>query len=141
MSPRDTTTGSVLEQMVLPALSKGGYVYEKQVNIGNRLGGGKHYIDIVAKNKVGDQILISLKWQQVSGTAEQKVPFEVMCLTEIISSKNDIYKKSYVVLGGNGWKLKDFYTSGGLSKYLKDDTCVTLIGLEDFVFKANRGNL
>jgi len=27
-----------------------------------------------------EAILISLKWQQSSGTAEQKVPFEVICL-------------------------------------------------------------
>ena len=141
MSPRDTTTGSVLEQMVLPALKKGHYEFQKQVNIGERLGGGKHLVDIVAKNKNGELFLVSLKWQQVSGTAEQKVPYEVMCLTEIIISSNKKYKKAYVVLGGNGWKLRDFYTKGGLAKYLKYESQVLIVTLEDFVFKANSGKL
>ena len=33
-------------------------------------------------SKNGRQFLVSVKWQQVSGTAEQKVPFEVICLVE-----------------------------------------------------------
>src|SRR5438309_4509901 len=37
--PRDTRTGGVLENMVLPALERGGYQYKKQVVIGKRLGG------------------------------------------------------------------------------------------------------
>ncbi|WP_139276661.1 PD-(D/E)XK nuclease superfamily protein [Spirulina major] len=76
---RNTKTGQVLEFMVLPSLDLGGYRYETQVNIGHRPGGGKHYVDVVAA-KDEAMILISLKWQQVSGTAEQKVPFEVICL-------------------------------------------------------------
>ena len=34
MAPRDTRTGAVLESMVLPALTMGGYTFRKQVNIG-----------------------------------------------------------------------------------------------------------
>ena len=41
MTRRDTRTGGVLEQMILPALTRGGYTHETQVNIGERLGGGK----------------------------------------------------------------------------------------------------
>ena len=79
MSPRDTRTGHVLENMVLPALTRGGYSFQSQVNIGQTLGGGRHIVDVLAK-KDDRQFLISLKWQQVGGTAEQKVPFEVMRL-------------------------------------------------------------
>ncbi len=53
MSPRDTSTGAVLEAMVLPALSRGGYVYQRQVDIGVRFGGGKHIVDIVAEGSAG----------------------------------------------------------------------------------------
>ena len=42
MTPRNTRTGGVLEQMVLPALDQGGYIYKVQVNIGQRLGCGQH---------------------------------------------------------------------------------------------------
>ena len=59
MVPRDTRTGTVLEQMILPALNKGGYIYKTQVNIGRRPGGKKHVVDVIAeRNK--DKILISL---------------------------------------------------------------------------------
>ena len=56
--PRNTRTGAVLEQMVLPALEMGGYVVERQVRLTERLGGGRHYGDIVA-SKDGERIVIS----------------------------------------------------------------------------------
>ena len=40
--PRNTRTGAVLEQMVLPALEMGGYFVERQVRLTERLGGGRH---------------------------------------------------------------------------------------------------
>ena len=40
MVPRNTRTGYVLEQMIIPSLEHGGYTYEPQYNIGSRLGGG-----------------------------------------------------------------------------------------------------
>ena len=85
MTPRNTRTGGVLEQMVLPALDHGGYGYKVQAKIGQRLGCGQHFVDVIAQ-KDGPPILISMKWQQVSGTAEQKVPFEVICLLEALES-------------------------------------------------------
>ena len=69
--------------MVLPALKRGGYSYRKQVLVGSRPGGGRHKVDLAAE-KSGDEFLISMKWQQSSGTAEQKVPFEIICLAEAI---------------------------------------------------------
>ena len=69
--PRNTRTGAVLEQMVLPALEMGGYVVERQVRLTERLGGGRHYGDIVA-SKDGERIVISLKWQQSSEQLNKK---------------------------------------------------------------------
>ncbi len=141
MPSRDTRTGSVLEQMVLPALERGGYEYETQVNIGMRLGGRKHVVDIIAKDRAGLAYLISLKWQQVTGTAEQKVPFEAMCLTEAVLMSNGEYYGAYLVLGGEGWKLRDFFVNGGLAKYLRYDKVVTIVTLESFVARANKSRL
>lgn len=138
MSPRDTTTGSVLEQMVLPALKRGGYEYRTQVNIGTRLGGGRHFADAIAE-KAGHKWLVSMKWQQVGGTAEQKVPFEVICLAEALSA--GAFEGAYLVLGGNGWTLRDFYTGGGLKKHLANADKVQIVTLEDFVARANQGRL
>lgn len=124
--------------MVLPALDQGGYTHRVQVNLGQRLGCGRHYVDAVAE-KDGRKFLVSVKWQQVSGTAEQKVPFEVICLAEALYSGE--YEKAYLVLGGEGWSLREFYTSGRLKKYLVNSDKVEVVTLESFVGRANQGRL
>ena len=70
MTPGDTRTGAVLEAMILPSLDRGGYCYQTQVDIGERPGGGRHKIDVLAERE-SKKILISLKWQQVSGKPSQ----------------------------------------------------------------------
>lgn len=138
MRSRGTQTGVILERMILPALEGGGYRYSVQVKVGDRLGRGSHVVDVVAE-KDTRAILISVKWQQVSGTAEQKVPFEVICLIEAMETGR--FSKAYVVLGGEGWKLRSFYTERGLNKFMPDAHNVEIITLEGFVALANRGLL
>jgi hypothetical protein len=138
MSPRDTSTGSVLEQMVLPALRRGGYGFRTQVKVGSRPGGRPHKVDAIAE-KDSRRWLVSMKWQQVGGTAEQKVPFEVICLADAIATGE--YESAYLVLGGLGWTLRDFYTKGGLDPHLTSSRKVKIVTLEDFVARANQGTL
>ena len=124
--------------MVLPALKNGGYAYQTQVHIGKRLGVGKHLIDVIAE-KEGRAVLVSMKWQQVSGTAEQKVPYEVICLMEALESKK--FAKAYLVLGGDKWSLRDMYIAGGLGRFLNHTDSVEILTLEGFVARANSGKL
>lgn len=138
MMSRDTSTGGVLEAMVLPALKRGGYSYQTQVKIGKRPGGGTHKVDALAE-KSGKRILVSLKWQQVGGTAEQKVPFEVICLAEEV--RQGRFQRAYLALGGDGWTLRDFYTTGGLQNHLTHADKVQVVTLERFVALANQGEL
>jgi hypothetical protein len=138
MSPRNTRTGSVLEAMILPALEQGGYGYATQQVIGNRFGGGRHIVDAIAE-KDKQEFLISLKWQQTGGTAEQKVPFEVMSLADVVLTGH--FAKAYLVLGGEGWTLRDFYVSGDLKKHLWHADKVEIVTLESFVARANKGQL
>ena len=140
MSPRNTRTGSVMERMALPALEMGGYRVRRSVDIGERLGVSRHKIDVLAHDTEGRQHLISLKWQQVQGTAEQKIPFEVICLAEAMIQDERFYK-AYLVLGGEGWKYKEFYISGGLKPYLTNADMVSIVSLEQFVTLANQGRL
>ena len=133
MSPRDTGTGRVLEQMIVPALRSGKYSYQTQVIIGKRPGQGKHKVDAVASRQDGKTILISLKTQQTSGTAEQKVPYEVMSLIKALKEEPGKYGAAYIVLAGEGWKLKSFYVKEGLSSYLKDASMVKIVSLDTFV--------
>ena len=138
MTPRNTSTGAVLEAMILPALERGGYRCEKQVKVGTRCGGGVHKADAIARRD-DSAILVSLKWQQTGGTAEQKVPFEVMCLADAVRSGGA--NRAYLVLGGDGWTLRDYYTSGALADHLRHAALVRIVTLEAFVRIANNGEL
>lgn len=138
MTPRNTNTGGVLEAMILPALERGGYAYKKQVKIGQRHGGGAHMVDAVA-TKDGETILVSMKWQQTGGTAEQKVPFEVTCLAQSVIDEQA--NKAYLVLGGDGWTLRDYYVSGKLAEHLIHAHHVKIVTLEAFIRLANNGQL
>lgn len=138
MTPRNTNTGGVLEAMVIPALERGGYAHEKQLEVGTRCGGGTHKVDALAM-KAQDRILVSMKWQQTSGTAEQKVPFEVMCLADAVRQGHAT--GAYLVLGGDGWKLRDYYTSGAMAEHLVHAGLVKVVTLEAFIRLANNGQL
>ena len=139
--PRDTRTGGVLEGMILPALDNGGYRYKRQVVIGKRLGGHDHKVDVLVSGESDVEIPISLKWQQTSGTAEQKVPFEILCLAEAVHGSRGKFKKAYLVLGGGGWTLRDYYVSGDIRHYLRNCEPVEIVSLETFVARANQGRL
>lgn len=138
--PRDTTTGGVLERLVLPALEHGGYQYHEQEVIGTRPGGHKHKVDVLVWSP-DKAFLVSVKWQQVSGTAEQKVPFELICLAEAVLKSEGRFAKAYLVLGGDGWSLRDYYVSGGLREHLVQADLVEIVTLEKFIGLANRGKL
>lgn len=141
--PRSNTgTGGVLEGMVSPALIRGGYIWQCQVDIGNRPGGRRHKVDFLVQHELfGHSIPVSLKWQQSGGTAEQKIPFEVMCLIRVVQRSQGKMPHAYLVLGGDGWTLRDFYVSGGLREYLLHTEFVRIVTLEGFIAKANRGEL
>jgi hypothetical protein len=126
--------------MILPALSKGGYSYKKQQKVGSRPGGGAHKIDLLVEDSKKKKILVSLKWQQTQGTAEQKIPFEVISLLEAIKTEN-AFDKAYLVLGGEGWTLRDYYVREELEKYIHYSPCVRIVTLEKFIALANEGKL
>jgi len=124
--------------MILPALKRGHYSCTKQVIAGSRCGGGTHKVDALAE-KDGAKVLVSLKWQQTGGTAEQKVPFEIMCLADAVRAGHA--NRAYVVLGGDGWTLRDYYTSGALADHLIHAALVRVVTLEAFIRLANNAEL
>ena len=137
---RNTTTGKEFETLVKKSLENHGYHVAEQVQVGTRPNGSKHMIDLVAK-KGGISYLVSLKWQQTSGTAEQKVPYELICLSEALKQSRGAHKAAYLILGGDGWTLKEFYLSGGLNRHLSLDQPVQLLGLEAFLKLAKEEQL
>jgi hypothetical protein len=138
MTPRNTSTGAVLEAMIVPALERGGYSCLTQRVVGKRCGGGVHKADAIAQ-KGRDVIIVSLKWQQTGGTAEQKVPFEAMCLADAVRTGGAT--RAYLVLGGDGWTLREYFTSGALAEHLIHAGFVHVVTLEAFIRLANNGQL
>jgi hypothetical protein len=142
---RNTSTGKVFENSVLPALDYAGYKYKTQVYIGEKPNGRKHVVDLVICKKDNAQVLISKKWQQSGGTAEEKIPFEVIILAN--ACKEFEYESAYLVLGGTdqskdlgneGWTLREWYLSGNLSSWINDENLVKIVSFEDFLARVNR---
>ncbi len=129
-----------MEQMVQLALTHGRYTLTRNKHVGSRLGIGKHRIDTYAEDVQGRVHLISLKWQQSQGTAEQKIPFEVISLIELLQTNEDYYK-AHLVLGGDGWKYKNFYVEGDLWPFIPNARMVNIMTLDTFVGAANQGLL
>tara|TARA_B100001250_G_scaffold370748_1_gene355092 strand:- start:2952 stop:3335 length:384 start_codon:yes stop_codon:yes gene_type:complete len=127
-----------MEAFIRTALQRGGYYLEEQALVTNRLGGGRHKADFLARLN-GECILVSAKWQQTSGTAEQKVPYEYMCLAHALSSSPDIHR-AYIVIGGNGWTKHEFFLND-LADWVDTEEFVDVVEFNDFIAKANRGNL
>jgi len=135
---RGTRTGTNMERMIEPALRFNNYSFVKQVYIGQQLFGNRYKADFV----VGDKI-ISLKWQQVPGTAEQKLIYEIATLVKIIDGSGGRFTKAYVVYGGNGF-------SPGALNYMQHNMHVNLLihgnlvfieSLNDFIARINQHNL
>ena len=108
MASRDTTTGSnyeaIIETCIKRSCEKNNFEAIKQANIGMKPGGGKHRVDweIIDKQDSNSRGLISCKYQGTSGTAEEKMAYEVIKL--LYTMKLDSrYKKSWIIMGGEGW--------------------------------------
>ena len=139
MSPK-MNTGKILEDMLEPVLRLNGYTVQPQKVIGEKIGGGNHRVDMVARSPDGRTSLISLKWQQTSGTAQEKVPFEVIKLIDAVRKSNGTYQHAHLVLGGEGWtpQLKDFYVNGGLAAFIRGCELISIHTLEKFIALVNR---
>ena len=123
---RDTSTGKVneadIEQFLIENCESNVY---PQAEVGTQFDTGKkHIVDILlggkahkktkkAKRWISEHIggiLLSLKYQDNGGTAEEKVPFEFMKLQDSID--NYEYDSAIIVLcGDKGWTLKEYYLS------------------------------
>ena len=84
-------------------------------------------------------MLVSLKWQQTGGTAEQKCPSRSCAWPT--PSRGHYGARAYLVLGGDAWTLRDYFTSGALADHLIHAPLVKVVTLERFVRLANNGQL
>ena len=135
---RGTRTGTNMERMIATALGFNNYSFVKQVYIGQQLFGNRYKADFIVNDKI-----ISLKWQQVSGTAEQKLIYEIATLIKIIDGSGGRFTKAYLIYGGNGF-------SPGALNYMQHNMHVGLLihgdlvfieSLNDFIARINQHSL
>lgn len=135
----NTNSGAVFETLVVPALTKNGYKVATQETVGVGLGGGKHRLDTLVEAPSGEKILVSLKWQEVSGTTDEKVPFEVIKLLDLLEQFPE-FSRAYIILGGDGMRkrLETYYTDGSLARWIIGSDRVKCMTLNQFVKMCNR---
>lgn len=128
---KNSSTGVKFEAEIQYLLENfSSHSFEPQVNIGLKRNGGKHYVDILLNNEE----LISLKYQQVEGTAEEKIPFEFMKLQHAVDDYG--YKGATIVISGpdSAWKWKEYYLSDEFSSQMKQIyPDVSIMELKDFI--------
>ena len=118
MASRDTTTGSnyeaIIEMCIKRSCEKNNLEATSQTNVGIKPGGGKHRIDweIIDKTNPNSRGLISCKFQGTTGTAEEKIAYEVIKLLHAMKLDSR-YKKSWIIMGGEGW-------SPGMREFIKN---------------------
>jgi hypothetical protein len=115
MAQRDTTTGSnyeaVIEMCIKRSCEKNDLSANSQANVGEKPGGGKHRVDWEIFKNSNPELrgLISCKFQGTSGTAEEKIAYEVIKLLHTMKI-DPRFKKSWIIMGGDGWStgMKSF---------------------------------
>jgi hypothetical protein len=118
MASRDTTTGSnyesIIEMCIKRSCEKNNLEATSQANVGIKPGGGKHRVDweIIDKTNPNSRGLISCKFQGTSGTAEEKMAYEVIKLLHAMKVDTR-YKKSWIIMGGEGWSV-------GMREFIKN---------------------
>lgn len=101
---KGTKTGKYWESVIKPVLEIH-YAdrFQTQVMVGTQLFGGAYVADLVISDLERGDLIVSAKWQQVPGTAEQKVIYDIASLLSIIRNQGERFRKAYIVLGGPGF--------------------------------------
>lgn len=105
---RDTTTGSdyenIVELCIKRSCERNNLEARSQSIIGEKPGGGKHRVDWEISKLSDPNVrgLISCKFQSTSGTAEEKIAYEVIKLLHAMKIDHR-FVKSWIIMGGDGW--------------------------------------
>jgi hypothetical protein len=159
-TPKRKSSGQMLEDLVVPYLQRVPelYSFDTKKYVCCKPNGRKMVTDIIAvdRTKPG-AILISAKWQEVGGTAEEKIAYEICMLLHAIERRTEAtalvgypIRKAYLVLGGSdrnldqgtdGWTIRQWLIEGGLKPWIKYDGLVELIRPDDLCGRISRGKL
>ncbi len=152
----------LLHDQVLPALKARGFHYALNLLLPCPLIGRRLRADVLGWAPNGKVIPIFLCWRSSGGSDEETIVFKALAIAEAAAEwavpqhgigcqetgcgavlLQDSWRAlvPYLVLGGGGWTLRDFYIGGGLQKHLTYAHLVRITDLESFVSLANQGRL
>ena len=140
---RDTTTGSdyedIVEICIKRSCERNKLEAKSQSVIGKKPGGGKHRVDweIYKLDNPNIRGLISCKFQSTSGTAEEKIAYEVIKLLHAIKIDSR-YVKSWIIMCGDWWSdgIREF-TKSELSNWIPQMKGKIAIITTDQLINAN----
>lgn len=89
----------------------------------NKPGGGKHKVDFEIISCSDELIrgLFSCKYQQLGGTTDEKIAYEVIKLLDAMKLDSR-YKHSWIALGGDGWSksIRGFIQRGHIHEWIPE---------------------
>jgi len=126
--------------VIAGALRSNSYTFTRQERVGKSLFGGHYIADLVVEWR-GMKYVISCKWQQVPGTTEQKVLYEIASLIKVV--KEGGFGLAFLVIGGPGWsrQFREALLENLHVNVLKDGELVKVVDLDHMVAIINRGSL
>jgi hypothetical protein len=127
---RANKSGRTAESILKHTLELQGFNVQPQYKIGNNIYGGILKIDLFVKNALNfpDGLAIESKWQDVNGSADEKLPYLVQNIRECYPCP------TIVVLQGGGIRQ-------GAIQWIKsqiDDKLIGVYSLEEFISWAMR---
>lgn len=143
-------TGKATEQSIAQLLREAGYCFKAQDRGGKHPWGSTHIVDFLIRDRDTTQVLydptqtplaiLSLKFQGVGGTADEKVPFELLALRHALDMGRA--QRAYILIVGEGMraKLRAWYLAGGPAQFM-NCTGIKVIDYDRFTSLVNRGEL
>lgn len=136
------SSGKTFENVVRALLESNYWDVDPQYPCGYRIGTKRKYVVDFHASKDARDILVSCKYQDVSGSAPDKLPYEYMCLLHAVNTCE--IDKAYMVLEGevllraNMFKDPHQYE---LERYMTLSSKIVVCSFQEFSRKANRGEL
>lgn len=137
--PKTSGNGQKFQNQVASLLRDSGWTVDFEYVLGFKLGKRtKHRVDIKASKGESD-ILVSCKYQEVSGTAPEKLPYEYMCLLHAV--KTNLLTKAFMVLQGAPLLKDNVFAPlriGEMERYMTISSLVQVCDFQDFSRIINR---
>lgn len=124
---RANRTGNAAEEVIAAVLNINGIEYIRQRPVGMSIYGHPLRADYYLPT---EELIIESKWQEVAGSADEKLPYLVTNIRECYPYP------TVLVIGGTGWK------AGALAwvrKQTDEYRLVKVLSIEDFMRWCNQG--